>query len=200
MTIFETLIGGLETTAGNHRCMLPDGGGVPGGQGCIPPAPGCAVRRQAPAVAGTAWGLQGPRCPAWLVHACIVVSLGGWRAPEEARAIWRGGRRDGCSPKEGFPGSSRLQHALMPMRAHYVNTYLCTTRILTHGSADRDITSSAALPRNCQRRENSSAVDTNPALRYRGHAEDSCACACVLAHNGRPPSSFRRSSDFACWR
>jgi hypothetical protein len=107
--------------------MPSDVAGVRGGRGCIPPAPGCAVRRQAPAVAGAAWGLQGSRCPAWLVHACIVVSLGGWRAPEEARAIWRGGRRDGCSPKEGFPGSSRLQHALMPMRACQADAYPCTS-------------------------------------------------------------------------
>ena len=27
--LFETLIGGPVTTAGNHRCMLPDGGRVP---------------------------------------------------------------------------------------------------------------------------------------------------------------------------
>src|SRR5580693_7169580 len=47
MTIFETLIGESGTTAGNHRRMLSDVAGVPGGQGCIPPAPGCAVRRQA---------------------------------------------------------------------------------------------------------------------------------------------------------
>jgi hypothetical protein len=70
-----------------------DVAGVPGGQGCIPPAPGCAVRRQAPAVAGAAWGLQGPRYPVWLVHACIVVSLGGWHAPEEAGRF--GGEEDG---------------------------------------------------------------------------------------------------------
>ena len=37
--LFETLIGGPVTTAGNHRCMLPDGGkgaqgpGIPGGRG-----------------------------------------------------------------------------------------------------------------------------------------------------------------------
>jgi len=74
-------------------------------------------------------GLQGPRCTAWLVHACIVVSLGGWPAPEEARAIWRGGRRDGCPPKEGFPGSSRLQHALMP------NSGRCTCARFMHSHA-----------------------------------------------------------------
>jgi hypothetical protein len=33
--LFETLIGGPVTTAGNHRCMLPDGG-VPSGHGSIP--------------------------------------------------------------------------------------------------------------------------------------------------------------------
>jgi hypothetical protein len=34
--IFETLIGDPVTTAGNHRCMLPDGGRVPSGHGRIP--------------------------------------------------------------------------------------------------------------------------------------------------------------------
>ncbi len=34
--IFETLIGGPVTTAGNHRCVLPDGGRVPRGNGRIP--------------------------------------------------------------------------------------------------------------------------------------------------------------------
>jgi len=116
--------------------MPSDVAGVPGGQGCIPPAPGCAVRRQAPAVAGAAWGLQGPRCPVWLVHACIIVSLGGWRAPEEAGAIWRGGRRDGCSPKEGFPGSSRLQHALMPNSGHCEFVYICAGLYAIHGRSD----------------------------------------------------------------
>jgi hypothetical protein len=90
---FETLIGESGTTAGNHRCVPSDVAGVLGGQGCIPPAPGCAVRRQAPVVAGAAWRLQGPRCPAWLVHACIIVSLGGWHAPEEAGRF--GGEEDG---------------------------------------------------------------------------------------------------------
>ena len=34
--LFETLIGNPVTTAGNHRCMLPDGGRVPKGHGSIP--------------------------------------------------------------------------------------------------------------------------------------------------------------------
>ena len=34
--LFETLIGDPVTTAGNHRCMLPDGGRVPRGHGSIP--------------------------------------------------------------------------------------------------------------------------------------------------------------------
>jgi hypothetical protein len=46
--IFETLIGDSATTAGNHRCMLPDGRRVPRGHGSIPfdhhPAP-CADGR-----------------------------------------------------------------------------------------------------------------------------------------------------------
>ena len=113
MALLGTLIGGLVTIAGNHRCMLPDEGGVAAARPASLRPPGCAVRRQAPAAAGAAWGLQDPRCPAWLVHACIVVSLAAGVHPEEARAIWLGGRRDRCSTKEGFPGSSRLQHALI---------------------------------------------------------------------------------------
>jgi hypothetical protein len=58
-------------------------------------------------------GLQDPRCPAWLVHACTVVSLVARVRLEEAWAIWLGGRRVRRSTKEGFRGSSRLQHALM---------------------------------------------------------------------------------------
>ena len=77
------------------------------------------VRR---AAAGTrrCWscvGLLDPPRPAWLVRACIVVSLVAGARPEEARAIWRGGRQDRCSAKEAFPSSSRLQHALMPRSA-----------------------------------------------------------------------------------
>jgi len=136
MTIFETLIGESGTTAGNHRCMPSDVAGVRGGQGCILPAPGCAVRRQAlrrwscVGAAGSAVsGVAGARC--------IVVSLGGWRAPEEARSIWRGGRRDGCSTKEGLPGSSRLQHALMPNSGHCEFVYTCAGLYAIHGRSDR---------------------------------------------------------------
>jgi len=71
------------------------------------------VRRAAAAIRRR-WscaGLQDPRCPAWLVRACIVVNLVAGVSPEEARAIWPGGRRDRCSTKEGFPNSSRLKHA-----------------------------------------------------------------------------------------
>jgi hypothetical protein len=115
--LFETLIGDSGTTAGNHRCMLPDGGGVPGGQGVHRSGPpGCAVRRQASAAAGAAWVLQEPAVSD-LAGACRhCCEPGGWRTPEEAWAIWLGGRRrDRCSTKEGFLSSSRLQHALMPM-------------------------------------------------------------------------------------
>ena len=64
MALFETLIGDLGTAAGNHPCMLPGEGGVPGGHGRVPPA--TRVRR---AAAGTRrrWicaGRQDPRCPA----------------------------------------------------------------------------------------------------------------------------------------
>ena len=34
--LVETLIGDPVTTAGNHRCMLPDGGRAPSGHGSIP--------------------------------------------------------------------------------------------------------------------------------------------------------------------
>ena len=46
---FETLIRDSVTTAGNHRCMLPDAGRVPSGPGSIPFDHQRAVRRrQAP--------------------------------------------------------------------------------------------------------------------------------------------------------
>ena len=111
---FETLIGDSGTTAGNHPCMLPGEGSVPGGHGRVPAA--TRVRRAAAGLAG-AGSARGGRIrgvrPSWC--ACLVVSQVAGARPEEARAIWLGGRRDRCSTKEGFPGSSRLQHALMPM-------------------------------------------------------------------------------------
>ena len=68
--------------------------------------PGCAVQRQALAGAGSARDgrIRGVR-PSWC--ACLVVSQVAGARPEEARAIWLGGRRDRCSTKEGFPGSSK---------------------------------------------------------------------------------------------
>ena len=95
MTLFEMLIGGLGTTAGNHRCMPPDEASVPGGQGCIPAVRRGAVRRQAPPP--LAWGRRNRRCPAWLVPACIVVSLAAGVRPEEARAI--GWKKDGIGAR-----------------------------------------------------------------------------------------------------
>ena len=96
--------------------MLPDAEGVPGGQDCI--RSGSLIVRGAVARTRRHWsrrvGHRNPRCPAWLVQACSVLSLDGWLRLVGARAIWLGGRRDRCSTKEGFPGSSRLQHALMP--------------------------------------------------------------------------------------
>ena len=48
-SLFETLIGDPVTTAGNHRCMRPDGGRVPSGHGSIPfDHQGAPRRRQAP--------------------------------------------------------------------------------------------------------------------------------------------------------
>jgi hypothetical protein len=43
------------------------------------------VRRQAPRPLELRGGLQDPRCLAWLVHACIVVSLAVGVRPGEAR-------------------------------------------------------------------------------------------------------------------
>jgi hypothetical protein len=111
--------------------MLSDVAGVPGGQGCIPPAPGCAVRWQAPAVAGAAWGLQGPRCPAWLVHACIVVSLGGWHAPEETGRF--GGEEDGMGVQRRKASRARQGCSTHSCRNEYfilTHTY-ARTRIFT---------------------------------------------------------------------
>jgi len=70
---FETLIGDSGTIAGNHPCMLPGEGSVPGGQGRVLRPPGCAVQRQALAGAGSARGgrIRGVR-PSWC--ACLVVS------------------------------------------------------------------------------------------------------------------------------
>jgi hypothetical protein len=87
--LFETLIGDPVTTAGNHRCMLPDGERVPGGHGSIPlDHQGRAVRRrQAPPALERRAGLKDPRRSASLLHACIVVSLMAGVRPEEARAI-----------------------------------------------------------------------------------------------------------------
>jgi hypothetical protein len=64
--LFETLIGNPVTTAGNHRCMLPDGRRVPSGHGSIPlRPPGRAVRRrQAPPALERHTGLKDPRRPA----------------------------------------------------------------------------------------------------------------------------------------
>jgi hypothetical protein len=53
--------------------MLPDGGGVPGGQGCIAPGPQgapCGGMRLPPLE--LRGGCRNRRCPAWLVHADIV--------------------------------------------------------------------------------------------------------------------------------
>ena len=68
--LFETLIGGPVTTAGNHRCMLPDGEGAqrPSQRPLRPP--GRAVRRrQAPPALKRHAGLKDPRRPASLMQA-----------------------------------------------------------------------------------------------------------------------------------
>ena len=119
--LFETLIGGPVTTAGNHRCMLPDGGRVPMGPWQHPfRLPGRAVRRRQalPALERHA-GLKDPRRPALLMHACIVVSLMAGVRPEEARAIgWeeagaktrRPSPRCPASSRQREPPSRRLRH------------------------------------------------------------------------------------------
>jgi hypothetical protein len=95
MALFEMLIGGPVTKAGNHRCRLSDRGGVSGGHGCIPSGP-----------RSSCVGLQDPRCRAWLVHAWIVVSLVAGRVPggspgdlagRETGSVLDEGRRQGCS-------------------------------------------------------------------------------------------------------
>jgi len=50
--LFETLIGGPVTTAGNHRCTLPDGKRVPGGRALREWRVDQAAER---AVAGSHW-------------------------------------------------------------------------------------------------------------------------------------------------
>ena len=93
--------------------MPPDEASVPGGQGCIPVVPRDAVRRQAPLPLELRVGRRNRRCPAWLVPACIVVSLAAGVRPEEARAI--GWKEDGIGLDEGrLPELVKLQHALMP--------------------------------------------------------------------------------------
>jgi hypothetical protein len=83
--LFETLIGESVIIAGNHRCMLPEGGRVPAAMAASPPATR-ARRRQAPALERHG-GLKDPRRPASLLYACILVSLMAGVRPEEARAI-----------------------------------------------------------------------------------------------------------------
>jgi hypothetical protein len=94
--------------------MPSDVAGVRGDQGCILPAPGCAVRRQARrrwtcvGAAGSAVsGVAGAR-----LHCCepwwLACARGGPRDLAGRKTGW-------VFTKEGFPGSSRLQHALMPM-------------------------------------------------------------------------------------
>ena len=74
--LFETLIGNSVTTAGNHRCMLPDGERVPSQGAWQHPFDhkGALRRRQAPPA--LEWHrLKDPWRPASLMHAYIVVSL-----------------------------------------------------------------------------------------------------------------------------
>src|ERR1700685_2937319 len=112
MALFEKLIGGPVTKAGNHRCRLPDRGGVSGGHGCMPSGP----RR-------SCVGLQDSRCRAWLVHARIVVSLVAGVCPEEARAIWQGGRRGRCSTKEGVKAAARTHAEMRASRSACFSTF-----------------------------------------------------------------------------
>jgi hypothetical protein len=99
--LFETLIGGSVTTAGNHRCMLPDGRRVPEGRGSIPFD---HRARRAPTAGTTALelhgGLKDPRRPASVMHAYIVVRI---------ERIWSRGR--------AAPGTCTCAHAGPDQRA-----------------------------------------------------------------------------------
>jgi hypothetical protein len=116
--------------------MLPGEGSVLAAMAASLRPPGCAVQRQAFAGAGSARGgrIRGVR-PSWC--ACLVVSRVAGVRPEEARAIWLGGRRDRCSTEEGFPGSSRLQHALMPNSGRRVPVCSCADLCATNGGGGR---------------------------------------------------------------
>jgi hypothetical protein len=86
--LIETLIGGPVTTAGNHRCTLPDGEGAQRPWQHPLGTPGRARRRrQAPPALERHAGLEDPPRLASLMHACIVVSLMAGVRPEKARAI-----------------------------------------------------------------------------------------------------------------
>ena len=129
MALFETLIGGLVTTAGNHRCMLPDREACPAASAASLRPPGCAVRRQAPVAAGAAGsavsGLAGAR-----PHCC---EPGGWRAPGggpgdlagRKTSTWKASRaRQGCSA-----------HSCRNEDISFAYIYV-SPGILTHGSLD----------------------------------------------------------------
>ena len=94
--LFETLIGGPVTTAGNHRTCSTTREACPAAVAASCDHQGTPRRRQAPVGTGTAGGLQDPRRPTWLMHTCIVVSpvVAGVR-PEQAGRWLGGGRRTG---------------------------------------------------------------------------------------------------------
>ena len=86
--LFETLIGGPVTTAGNHRCMVADGGRVPKGEWQHPLRPPGARRAPTAGTTGTeaARRAEGSAASGRADACCIVVSLMTGLRPEEARA------------------------------------------------------------------------------------------------------------------
>ena len=85
--LFETLIGNPVTTAGNHRCMLPDGGRVPSGHGSIP-----FDHQGAPCADGSTTGLGAAR------------RADGSAASGLAAARLHRGEPDGWGAPRGSPG------------------------------------------------------------------------------------------------
>jgi hypothetical protein len=109
---FETLIGGPVTTAGNHRCMLPDGG-VPKGPWQHPLRP---PGRAAPT----------PACCTTCStrHRGSVPATGGWRLRAAVGAVICASRRAGSASDrerdeedaDPVPRGPRIRRGSYPMR------------------------------------------------------------------------------------
>jgi hypothetical protein len=106
--LFETLIGDPVTTAGNHRCMLPDGEGCPAAMAA---SPSTTTARRAPTAGTTGTGAarraEGSAASG-LAHACLHRGEpDGWRAPRGSPGDRVGG---GCRP-DGNPPSVAVLRA-----------------------------------------------------------------------------------------